>query len=100
MKSSILHNALENLDQDIFELEIENERLKAKVQELHKQICSNIDKQLKEGQNIMSQTFLAILDIPEISSLGTVGVTVVAKIRDMKTIEEVHNYIDKIYKIK
>ena len=46
---------------------------------------------------MMVSTLLACIGTPPVESLGTVGATLLARIRDMKTIEEVHEFINETF---
>ena len=97
-KSRALSKCFLILDSDIQDLEYEIERLNKENRKMHEQICESLDRQTKEGMSMMTNTLKAILDVPETESLGTVGVSILVKLREMKTVEAIHEHIDKIFK--
>lgn len=86
------------MDLEIIDLEESNKALILQNKKLNQEICSKVDKQLKEGSDMMTNTLKAILSVPDLNSLGPIGATILVKLRDMKNIEDVHNHIDKIFK--
>ena len=62
---------------------------------------AEMHNRFKESQKMMGETLKAALlgaDIgpaPSMESLGTVGATMIATIRDFTTIKQVHEYINK-----
>ena len=83
---------IQDMEDEIINLRVENEKLK---NEAFKRTSDDLQNSFK----MMGQTFLACIDVPEdLSSIGTVGATLIARIRDMQTIDEVKEFINKIAK--
>jgi hypothetical protein len=94
LRSKTLLSSLYRLDNQIYSMEEEIIDLKERLKESEKRYSLEIDRQIKDGQATMGNVLSAILSRPPISSIGPVGATIMAKIHSMKTIEEVHEYIE------
>ena len=97
LRSRGLNNALLDLDDYILSLEENVEGLIKERDELRKEIGDKISQDFKDSQQMMVSTLLACIGTPPVESLGTVGATLLARIRDMKTIEEVHEFINETF---
>jgi len=99
VRSKTLQNALYSLDDHIGDMEYTIEKQQEKIKELQNKLFKEYNKSIENGNKMMANTLLAAIGIPEdISTIGSVGATVMMNIYDMKDMKEVRSYIDKIRK--
>jgi len=94
--SPFLRKIIYQVDDFLCEQEEHIKELKDKVRTLREEQSKRLDRDLKESQEISANILRACLGIPSVSSIGPVGATIIAKIRDMQTIKEVKTYIKQI----
>lgn len=94
--SRTLKKAIYNLDEDILQLELHNKHLREDVKRLEKLVSDQLNATMRAQQASMAATLAACIGAPDLTSLGTVGATVLVKIRNMNDIKEVHAYIKEI----
>lgn len=95
-KSNGMSQFLYGMDGKFFRLEEEVKFLKEENKKLNNELCENVNRQLKEGQDTMGNALLAMLAPPSIDVMNPAGAIILMKIREMKSIKEVHQYIDSI----
>ncbi len=96
--SRTVSNILFDLDGQCESMEKYIRKLEKENEELNKQISKRVFEDMDAGQKMIGETLKAILSVPDdMSSLGTVGATVVRKIYDMKTIEQVKSYCEELF---
>jgi len=98
IRSSTLRNAIIDLDDTIMELEFRLEKALKEKEEWKEKYWKEIDERLKEGNSMMAQTLNAIIGVPGKEGISPVMATTLVKLKQMKTIEEVHNHINEISK--
>ena len=98
IQSTLLKSILERLDAALFAREEYIKELEEEIERLQKERAQWLNEEIKAGHDRMGQTLRAVLGSPTAEGLGPVGVTVMMKIKDMQTIEEVHGYIEQIVK--
>ena len=83
------------MDDYIFRLEEENIELKEQNEILNKEMSKCIDEQFRNTWNNIGNTINAIIGTPK---LDTVSASILDKIKNMDSIEEVKDYIDVVFK--
>jgi len=98
IRSRTLYNSVCSLDDQIrgmedYIIELEEER-----DEWRKKYNSEITKSIENGNIMIAQSLKACIDVPDINGLTPACAVVLTRIREMKTIQEVKKYINKISK--
>ena len=97
--SKTLARNFSRLDEDIFMLE-ENVRFyKLQADNWKKEYDALFSQQLQSGQQMIANTFLASMGLaPAVSQISPAAGIMLRTIRDMQSIEEVHAYLDEVFK--
>jgi uncharacterized coiled-coil protein SlyX len=98
IRSGFLQSIIHRVDEHLVEQEMIIEGQDEKIKELNKELGDRLDKDLKDSQLMIANVLSACVGTPSINSIGLVGATVIAKIRDMDNIKEVKDYIEQIVK--
>lgn len=97
LRSRTLLTLLTNIDTEMYCLEQDIAELQDENTKLRREIGENLNAKLKLQQRELAETLMACLDVPENPSMmGTVGATLLARIRDMKSMDDVKAFIDRI----
>lgn len=94
--SNTLKKAFANLDEDIIDLELRNKSLINTNKELEKKLHDQLSATMNAQQASIAATLAACLGAPDLTSMGTVGATVLIRIKEMTDIKQVHAYIQEI----
>jgi hypothetical protein len=94
IKSRILSKFLINLDYDLEEMEYTIEQQAQRIKQLEKENMDYIDKSIKDSWDMAGNTLNAILSTPK---LDIVSASILNRIKNMKNIESIHNYIDEVF---
>jgi len=94
--SRTLKKAIYNLDEDLVRLENDNAYFKKENKRLEKLVSDQLHATMQAQQASMAATLAACISTPDLTSLGTVGATVLVRIKEMDNIEDVHKYISEI----
>ena len=95
--SDTLKRVFSNLDNKCFGMEQtirEQERI---ISDLNKEISANTHKQLQSGYAMIGNVLKACIGTGDINEMGPGAAIVLDRIRDMQTIEEVHEYVNKLF---
>ena len=96
-ESRTLAKVFSQLDYELYDMEMIIVEQKKEIERLQKNNSEYLCASLAQSQKMMAQNLLACIDVPsDISSIGTVGATILSRINDMHTIEEVKEYIKTI----
>ena len=97
--SPFLKNVISMVDKELCMQNELIENLTHELDELKKKETFDLNSKIDSQCKSMAQTLLASLEVPvDINSIGPVGAVILARIRDMQTIEQVNEYLDKILK--
>ena len=99
VQSRIMANWFYGLDSQIVNLESKLNHYKKEEEKYRELYYKEVNRAHQASFANMANTLLACIGTPKASSLGTVGATMLARIRNMQTIEEVHKYINETFEI-
>jgi hypothetical protein len=89
-----MDNAIAGMEQQIRDLKAERNQLK---DEVHRLTMEDFHRSQKEFNSFIGNALLACIGQPSPQSIGAAGITMLSRIRDMKTIKQVHAYVDEFY---
>jgi len=95
-KSKTLAHLFYQMDDKMYNLEQSNIALFDEVEKWKKDYFELINQRHREGQDMMANVLKACISTPSLSSIGPVGATMLARIGDMNSIEEVKEYLKQV----
>ena len=98
LRSTFLLNMICKIDNHIAEQEELIREQNDTIKDLQEKMSDRLNQDLVNSQKMMANVLSACISTPSVNSLGPVGATVIAKIRDMEKIDEVKGYIEEIIK--
>ena len=98
LRSHFLLSMIYKVDEHLVAQEKMIEEQDNKIKDLQKKMSDRLNQDLASSQNMIANVLNACISTPSVNSLGPVGATVIARIRDMATIDEVKDYIEDITK--
>jgi len=98
IRSAFLLSMIAKVDNYIMQQEDIIDKQSDTIDNLQKAAGDRLNQDLEDGHKMMTNVLSACIGTPSVNSLGPVGATVIAKIRDMTKIEDVQNYIESIVK--
>ena len=95
-KSRTLSSFFSRLDEKIEDMEYTIFVQKEEIKELQKQVDDDISRRMREGNAMIGNILSACIGGGRIDQMGPAAAIVLDKIRNMSTVEEIHNYVNKL----
>lgn len=96
--SKTLKRVFSALDERCYDMEQQLIEKDEKIAEMHKQICEDMNRRMREGNAMIGNVLKACLGGGDIKEMGAGAAVVLDRVRNMNTIEEVKEYVNKLIK--
>ena len=98
LESPFLQGLLYELDEKLCSDKEYIKDLEDKVKELQDDKMKRLNADIENGNRMMGAVLMSALSTEvDGQDMGPVGATMLSRIKDMQTIEEVHQYIEKVF---
>ena len=92
--SETMNRFMGKLDYQLYDMEQTIKEQALEIERLEKENMKYLDKSLQDSWETVGNVFNAILSTPKLDLLSA---TILSKIKDMNSLEEIRNYIDDVF---